>query len=138
MYRPVPTNIEVKFEGGNMITDTDLQGRITFANRIFIHMSGYEREELVGKPHSIIRHPDMPKSCFEEMWQTIRQGEVWEGYIKNLRKDGAYYWAIVRVAPKYDTIGNLCGYIALRKPPETSALQEVTQQYALLHADEAS
>lgn len=136
MHRPTPTDVEVKFEGGNMITETDLHGRITYVNRLFVQMSGYSKEELIGTPHSIIRHPDMPKCCFDVMWKTIRKGYTWEGYVKNLRKDGAYYWVVVMVSPKYDENGKLCGYIAVRKPPGTLTLEEIKAKYAQMMANE--
>lgn len=129
MLRPIPTNVEVKFDGGNMITETDLHGRITFVNRLFIQMSGYTKEELIGQPHSMIRHPDMPKRCFDSMWMSIKRGYPWEGYVKNLRKDGAYYWVIVNISPKYDSDGNLCGYIAVRKRPGEMTLEEIKSKY---------
>lgn len=130
MAGPVPTDVEVKFEGGNMITETDLRGRITYVNRLFMQMTGYSKEELIGKPHSIIRHPDMPKCCFRTMWESVMKGETWEGYVKNLRKDGAYYWVDVIVTPKYDENGVHCGYIAVRKPPGELTLEEMKAKYA--------
>lgn len=129
MFRPYPTDIEVKFEGGNMITETDLTGKIIYANRLFLKMTGYSKEELIGTPHSIIRHPDMPKKCFEMMWKAVNTGNYWEGYIKNLRKDGAYYWVIVVVTPKFDDDGKICGYIAVRKPPGDFTLEEMKALY---------
>lgn len=136
MHRPTPTDIEVKFEGGNMITETDLHGRISYVNRLFVQMSGYSKEELIGTPHSIMRHPDMPKCCFDVMWKTIKKGDTWEGYVKNLRKDGAYYWVIVMVSPKYDSAGNLSGYIAVRKPPGEMTLEEIKAKYAEMMGNE--
>lgn len=129
MLRPTPTNVEVKFDGGNMITETDLHGRITFVNRLFIQMSGYTKNELIGKPHSLIRHPDMPKKCFDDMWKCLQNGYPWEGYVKNLRKDGAYYWVVVTINPKYDIHGKMCGYIAVRKTPGVMTLEEVKLKY---------
>lgn len=129
MSKPMLTNVEVKFEGGNMITETDLHGKITYVNRLFVQMTGYTKEELIGKPHSIIRHPEMPKCCFDSMWNCIQLGFPWEGYVKNLRKDGAYYWVVVTVTPKYDTKGTLCGYIAIRKPPGELSLIEIKEKY---------
>lgn len=129
MNRPIPTDVEIKFEGGNMITETDLHGRITYVNRLFIQMSGYDKEELIGKAHSIIRHPDMPKCCFSSMWETVQRGCPWEGYVKNLRKDGAYYWVVVTVTPKYDSKQEICGYIAVRKPPGELTLEEIKVKY---------
>lgn len=129
MLKPTPTTIEIKFEGGNMITETDLHGRITYINRLFLQMTGYTKEELLGQPHSIIRHPDMPKECFDNMWKSIKRGYSWEGYVKNLRKDGAYYWVIVTVTPKYNDEGELSGFIAVRKPPGNLTLQEIKAKY---------
>lgn len=129
MSRPTPVENEVLFDGGFMITETDLQGRITFVNRKFIEMSGYTKEELLGKSHSIVRHPDMPRCCFKNMWETLRQGNPWQGYVKNLRKDGAYYWVIVYVSPKTDDNGNIIGYIAARSVPEKQTLEDIKHKY---------
>jgi aerotaxis receptor len=129
MLKPIPTNIEIKFEGGNMITETDLHGRITYINRLFLQMTGYTKDELIGQPHSIIRHPDMPKGCFDSMWKSIQRGYSWDGYVKNLRKDGAYYWVIVTVTPKYADDGKLCGFIAVRKPPGKLTLEQIKAKY---------
>lgn len=129
MVRPSPTDIEVKFEGGNMITETDLTGKIVYANRLFLEMTGYTKTELIGTSHSIIRHPDMPKKCFEVMWKAIKLGNYWEGYVKNLRKDGAFYWVVVFVTPKLDEEGKICGYIAVRKPPGELTLEEMKGLY---------
>ena len=137
MVRPVPIDVEVKFEGGNMITETDMHGKITYVNRLFVQMSGYDKDELIGKPHSLIRHPDMPKCCFKSMWDTVSKGEPWEGYVKNLRKDGAYYWVVVMVTPKYDENGQMCGYIAVRKPPGELTLEEIKIKYAHMMSQEA-
>ncbi|MCK9371659.1 MAG: PAS domain-containing protein [Sulfuricurvum sp.] len=137
MAKPTPTDVEVKFEGGNMITETDLRGRITYVNRLFIKMSGYEKDELIGKPHSLLRHPDMPKCCFRSMWESVLKGEPWEGYVKNLRKDGAFYWVIVLVTPKYDEHGEHCGFIAVRKPPGELTLEEIKSKYAYMLSEES-
>lgn len=81
-----------------IISRTDLKGTITYANETFAQISGYSVEELVGQPHNILRHPDMPKSSFEDMWNTIRSGKMWQGYVKNLRKDSGYYWVYAEVS----------------------------------------
>lgn len=130
MKRPVPTDIEVLFPGGTMISETDLRGVITFANRKFMQMTGYNLVELIGTPHSILRHPDMPKSAFEEMWDTITQDKPWDGLVKNLRKDGAFYWVHVYITPKYDPDGNKIGYIAGRKVPKPGLLRKAKEHYA--------
>lgn len=129
MTRPTPIDEEVFYDGRVMITETDANGRITYVNRKFIEMSGYDKEELIGQPHSIMRHPDMPKCCFKNMWETIKKNETWKGYVKNLRKDGAYYWVVVYVSPKTDEEGNTVGYIAARKIPEQLTLKEIKAKY---------
>ncbi len=93
---------------------TDLKGTITYASNAFCEISGYSKEELLGKPHNIIRHPDMPKSAFYEMWQTIKKGKVWAGEVKNLKKDKGYYWVKANISPDYDGKGNLIGYVGVR------------------------
>ncbi len=120
---------EVLFQGGVMITETDLKGRITYVNRKFVDMSAYEKSELVGNVHSIMRHPDMPRCLFKNMWETLKTGETWKGYVKNLRKDGKYYWVVVYVSHKYDDMGTLVGYIAARKVPEHDTLEAIKKEY---------
>lgn len=137
MQRPIPTDEELLYDGGVMITETDLRGHITFANRKFVEMSGYSKVELLGRPHNIVRHPDMPACCFENMWDTIRRGDTWKGYVKNLRKDGAHYWVVVYVSPKCDATGRSIGYIAARKLPAPETLETVKSRYSELKMLEA-
>lgn len=134
--RPEPIDEEVLFDGRSLISETDLNGVITFVNRKFVEMTGYSKQEAVGQPHNILRHPDMPKAAFEGMWKVIKEGKVWEGYVKNLRKDGKYYWVIVNIVPKKDENGNVIGYIASRKMPDRPQLNNVIGQYKELLAKE--
>lgn len=127
--RPKPVDEEVLFDGRSLISETDLKGVITFVNRKFVEMTGYSKEEAVGQPHSILRHPDMPKAAFEEMWKIIKQGKTWEGYVKNLRKDGKYYWVVVTIVPKKDEEDKIIGYIASRKMPDRNQLKNIIGQY---------
>ena len=132
---------EVTFEemgvaNRSIISRTDLNGVITFANKAFCKLSGYEKDELVGKPHSIIRHPDMPKIAFKEMWATIKADKKWHGFVKNLRKDGKYYWTEAFIEPFFDENGNKIGYIAARKPVGEKDKKEFTKKYAELKAKE--
>ncbi len=129
MKRPEPIDEEVLFDGRSLISETDLKGVITFVNRKFVEMTGYSKAEAVGTPHNILRHPDMPKAAFEGMWKIIKQGKTWEGYVKNLRKDGRYYWVVVTIVPKKDEEGNIIGYIASRKMPDPVRLKQVIAQY---------
>ena len=129
MERPKPIDQEVFFDGRSLISETDTKGIITFVNRKFVEMTGYSKEEAIGQPHNILRHPDMPKAAFEEMWSTIKSGTTWEGYVKNLRKDGKYYWVIVNIIPKLDENENIIGYIASRKVPDRNQLERVKETY---------
>ena len=132
MTRPEPIDEEVVFDGRSLISETDLKGVITFVNRKFVEMTGYSRQEAIGQPHSILRHPDMPKAGFEGMWKLIQEGKVWDGYVKNLRKDGKYYWVDVHIVPKKDENGTIIGYIASCKVTEPKPLEATIIQYKKL------
>ncbi|WP_281950736.1 PAS domain-containing protein [Nitrosophilus kaiyonis] len=96
-----------------IISRTDLKGIITYANETFAKISGYTPDELIGKPHSILRHPDMPKRVFTDLWETIKNGKIWRGYVKNLRKDKGYYWVYAEVSGVYKD-GKLVEYKSMR------------------------
>jgi aerotaxis receptor len=136
MKRPTPIDEEVLFDGRSLISETDTKGIITFVNRKFTEMTLYAAEEAVGQPHSLLRHPDMPKAAFKEMWDVIQSGKAWEGYVKNLRKDGRYYWVVVSIIPKVDEKGAIVGYIASRKMPDRNYLQNIITQYQRMLAAE--
>ncbi len=134
--RPEPIDEEVVFDGRSLISETDTKGNITFVNRKFVEMTGYSKKEVVGHPHNILRHPDMPKVAFEGMWNIIKDGKVWDGYVKNLRKDGKYYWVDVHIVPKKDENGAIIGYIASRKVTDPKRLETTIIQYKRLLAEE--
>ena len=98
-----------------IISRTDLNGIITYANDTFCEISGYTQEELIGKPHNIVRHPDMPTAAFSDLWQTIQNKQQWKGIVKNLRKDKGYYWVEAIVSGVYKN-GVLVEYKSLRTP----------------------
>ncbi|WP_041675452.1 PAS domain-containing protein [Sulfurimonas autotrophica] len=98
-----------------IISRTDLSGRITYANETFCDISGYSQEEIIGKAHSIVRHPDMPSAAFEDLWDTIKAGKQWKGIVKNLRKDKGFYWVEALVSGVYKN-GELVEYKSLRTP----------------------
>jgi len=98
-----------------IISRTDLRGTITYANETFCTISGYDTEELIGKSHSIVRHPDMPKAVFQDLWQTVKSGKQWVGIVKNLRKDKGFYWVEAIVSGVYKK-GELVEYKSLRTP----------------------
>lgn len=127
---------EVPYPDGKLIVSrTDPQGIITHANQAFIDMSGYSEAELIGTNHCILRHPDMPAVAFKGLWDTIEQGTKWHGYVKNLRKDGAYYWVKATVIPNIRN-GELVGYTSVRRKPSRSKIAESEALYATLMAEE--
>jgi len=129
MERPDAIDEEYVFEGRAIISQTDTKGVITFANRKFCEISGYTPAELRGQPHNIIRHPDMPKAAFAQMWEAIQSGQSWNGIVKNLRKDGLYYWVYTEISPIRDDDDNITGYIAARKPASRKNIDEVIEIY---------
>ncbi len=129
MSKITPKNQEYTFEGKVIISQTDAQGIITYTNKRFCEISGYTADELVGSPHNIIRHPDMPKKLFAKMWQTIQSGQVWNGLVKNLRKDGLYYWVDTEILPIRDDDEVITGYIAVRKNTTPKNILEIEEIY---------
>lgn len=127
--RNTPIDKCAPYVGGAMITETNLDGILTYASRDFVEMSGYSKKELIGSPHSIVRHPDMPKGLFRGLWKTIQQGRVWRGYIKNLRKDGRYFWSLVYIQPRFDSNDEIAGFIASRKEAYPQSLIEIEIKY---------
>jgi PAS domain S-box-containing protein len=93
---------------------TDLKGIIIDVSQAFCNISGYSKDELIGKNHNIIRHPDMPKRAFKELWQTIKSGNAWSGKVKNLKKDGGFYWVFANIEPLYNAKGEIDSYISIR------------------------
>ena len=129
MSKVIPNDQEYIFDDNVVISQTDLQGIITYGNRAFIKLSGYDREEIIGESHNIIRHPDMPKEIFKKMWETIQNGQVWNGLIKNLRKDGLYYWVSTEILPTRDDDNNITGYIATKKVASKKDIEENEKVY---------
>jgi PAS domain S-box-containing protein len=135
--RPHPTQQErVLGEDDFIVSKTDLKGVITYGNRIFIEISGYSERELLGSPHSILRHPDMPRAVFKLLWDTVQSKQEICAYVKNLAKDGSFYWVFANVTPSFDDRGNLIGYYSVRRKPRPEALQVVEGLYrAMLEAE---
>jgi len=103
------------FDENIISSSTNEKGVIKSVSKAFCEISGYTKEELIGKHHNIVRHPDMPKSIYEELWSTIQSGKCWKGEIKNLRKDGSYYWVNAIIEPEFDRNGEIVGYYAVRQ-----------------------
>lgn len=120
-------------ENQNLLSRTNSKGIITYAADAFVEVSGYSREELVGSPHSIIRHPDMPKEAFNDLWQTIKRGENWVGLVKNRRKNGQFYWVRAHVSPIMEK-GTVQGYTSVRIKPTEEEIKLAEECYARLRA----
>lgn len=128
-----PTSIErVMREDDFIVSKTDLKGRITYGNRIFIEFSGYSEKELLGAQHNIVRHPDMPRAVFKLLWDTIQSGNECWAYVKNMAKDGSFYWVFANATPSYDHDGNLIGYLSVRRKPKPEAVKIVSGLYAAM------
>lgn len=114
-----PTDIEVFFDKGDLIVSkTDVKGRITYANRTFCQIAGYSEAELVGQPHSIIRHPDMPRAVFKLLWDTVLDGKEIFAYVKNMAKSGSFYWVFAHVTPSFDENKKIIGFHSNRRLPD--------------------
>lgn len=126
------TGIETPFPSGELIvSQTDPAGIITLCNEAFVRMSGYSREELLGAPHHILRHPDMPAAAFKDLWDTVKAGGKWHGYVKNLRKDGGFYWVYATVVPNIRN-GVIKGYTSVRREPDRRKVEECARLYAAM------
>ena len=124
-------------EGRLIISRTDLDGIITHANDAFIELSGYAREDLIGQPHAILRHPDMPRAAFKDLWTTVAAGKKWHGYVKNLCKDGSHYWVYATAVPNVRG-GKIVGYTSVRRQPSRAKIAEITATYKEWLAKEGS
>ena len=118
-----------------IISRTDLKGIITYVNETFAEISGYAPEELIGKPHNIVRHPDMPKSVYAELWRSIQENEKWDGYVKNLRKDKGYYWVHAHISGVYKE-GKLVEYKSIREPVDRETKIHMQRKYDKMRAEE--
>jgi len=129
-YHVTPTNHELVMRNEDfIISKTDTKGLITYTNRIFIEFAKYTEDELLGKQHNIVRHPDMPRAIFKLLWSTIQSGKELFAYIKNLSKDGSFYWVYANVTPVYDVNKKLIGYFSVRRKPNLAALKIIIAIY---------
>lgn len=135
-----PTNVErLMREDDFIVSKTNAKGIITYGNPIFIEFSGYSEAELLGSQHNIIRHPDMPRAAFKLVWDTIQAGEEFFGYVKNMSKDGGFYWVFTHITPDFDRAGNIVGYSSVRRCPRRDAVRKIEPVYrAMLDAEKAA
>jgi len=116
-------------ENDFIVSKTDTKGRITYGNEIFIKMSGYSEKELLGSPHNILRHKDMPKVVFKLLWDQIKANHPINAYVKNLTKKGDFYWVFANVTASLDQNKNIVGYYSVRRKPSKKALETIEGLY---------
>jgi aerotaxis receptor len=125
-----PTQHEVVLEDGDIIVSkTDLKGRITYANRVFMRIANYSEKQLLNQQHNIVRHPDMPRGAFKLLWDTIASGQECFAYVKNMTSEGHYYWVFANITPDLDERGQMAGYFSVRRKPRRAALEIVQPIY---------
>lgn len=120
-----------------IVSKTDKKGHIIYGNKTFIKISGYEEKELLSKPHSILRHPDMPKVVFKLLWERLKDGNEIFAYVKNLCKDGSYYWVHANVTVTKDERGNVVDYHSVRRKASEKAMQTIPKLYEKLKIEES-
>jgi len=131
------TNVEYALtEHDSVVSKTDLKGIITYVNYDFLRISGFTRQELIGAPHNIVRHPDMPPEAFEDMWQSLKVGRPWTGLVKNRCKNGDYYWVLANATPIYEN-DQLVGYMSVRNKPRVEQIQAASAAYKLFREGKA-
>ena len=133
-----PTGIENMLgEEELIVSKTDLKGRITYANDVFKRMAKYSHKELIGAPHSILRHPDMPRCVFKLLWDTLQAKQEIFAYVVNLARDGSHYWVFAHVTPTLDDRGEIVGYHSNRRKPDRAPVERVKPLYKALRDEEA-
>ena len=132
------SNVEYEFDGSrSLYSTTDLKGRITHANPYFIEVSGFSEEELIGQPHNMVRHPDMPVAAFADLWSTIKSGSPWTAMVKNRRKNGDFYWVQATVTPILER-GDITGFISVRTKPTRDQVAAAATLYKEENANPGS
>ena len=136
-YATQPTNTERTFaENEIIVSKTDASGRITYVNDVFQKVGLYSEADVLGEPHSVVRHPDMPRCVFKLLWDTLQSKQEIFAYVKNMAKNGDYYWVFAHVTPTYDAGGQIVGYHSNRRCPDRGALGKIAPVYSELLAVE--
>ena len=132
-----PTSVERKLPNDAFIVSkSDLNGNVTYCNRILMQVSDYSEPELLGKQHNILRHPDMPRSMFSLLWEQISAGKECFVYVKNMCKNGDFYWVFANITPDLDQNNNVTGYYSVRRTPSSAAVHEISTLYSKILAAE--
>ncbi len=136
-YKVEPSTHErVMRDDDFIVSKTDLKGRISYCNRIFVEFSGYAESELLGAQHNIVRHPDMPRGVFKLLWDTLEAKKECFAYVKNMSKNGDFYWVFANVTPDLDVQGNAQGYFSVRRKAQPKAIAVVADVYQAMLAEE--
>jgi PAS domain S-box-containing protein len=133
------TGTEVFFDNDEIIVSkTDLQGRLTYTNNVFLRLAGYTENEALGQPHNLIRHPEMPRCVFKMLWSTLESGKEIFAYVVNRSRNGDHYWVLAHVTPSYDASGKIIGYHSNRRVPDRATVNDkIIPLYKTLLAEEA-
>lgn len=136
-YKVQPTQRErVMREDDFIVSKTDLKGRITYFNRVFLEFAGYSPGALLGAQHNIVRHPDMPRGVFKFLWDTLANGQECFAYVKNMSANGDFYWVFANVTPDRDASGQVTGYFSVRRKASPAAIAVVSDLYRAMLAEE--
>ncbi|THB69331.1 MAG: PAS domain-containing protein [Gammaproteobacteria bacterium] len=134
--KPIINNeVEIPL-GQTLVTKTDTKGTINYINNAFMDVAGYSEEELMGQPHNVIRHPEVPSEAFRDLWETIQSGKTWSAPVKNRCKDGSYYWVMSNVSPIYNDNGEIIEYVSVRRGLSKEEKQGALALYERLQNDE--
>jgi len=133
MIPPKPTGRAVEFSQGNVIYEIDKEGYITYVNRSFLSISQYDKDDVLGTHYSDIIDPHMPRTLFTCMQESTQNGDTWQGYVKNLRADGAHYWSMAFVSPKKNESDEIVGYTSMYKAMNKIAIEEMAQTYERIY-----
>jgi aerotaxis receptor len=136
MDKVTPAEEEFIYTGKAIISQTDLLGKIIYANNAFVEASGYSSKEVIGSTYDIIRHPDMPKLIFEKLWQSVNEGQAWTGLVKNLRKDGKYYWDDLSVLPIKNDNDEIINFISVARQASQKNIKENEELYQKMLSSE--
>ena len=128
MHHPIALDVEYSFKN-NLIYETDLEGVITYANPNFCEVTGYRKEELIGLNHSIFKHPDVPNNLYDNLWSTKKRLKQWFSVLKNMRRDGMYFWSDIHCTVKYENDKEI-GFLIVHKPTSRLNIEEETERYA--------
>jgi len=135
--KTIPTSIEQKLpDDAFIVSKSDLQGNVTYCNRTLMEVSGFSEPELLGKQHNILRHPDMPRAIFDLLWSEIKAGRECFAFVKNMCKNGDYYWVFANVTPDLDDNHKTMGYFSVRRTPGNAAIRTMSELYSKMLAAE--